>query len=215
MAHKSPSTLADSRPKHMSSPISLHGIDISSLDARDVFGLTMGSDLSSLPSASPDLSRAREDVDRQNSRSAHSPSLSAGRITDDDHISHFDPPPESRSRSVSTWIYPSRQPTGSSPALSIRAKDSDNPLSESELSVLLHASLTVLSTSRSCTDHSSARSKPAPVHHRCFTSLSSRFFHFGLQSYLEQHKTQARQKAHACSRKIKVTACRRPAQRPD
>lgn len=137
MAYKSPSTLADSRPKHMSSPISLHGIDISSLDARDVFGLTMGSDLSSLPSASPDLSRAREDIDRQSSHSGHSPSLSAGRVTDDGHISHFDPPTDSRSRSVSTWIYPSQQPAGSSPGLSIRAKGSDNPLSESECCLLL------------------------------------------------------------------------------
>jgi hypothetical protein len=139
MAYKSPSTLADSRPKHMSSPISLHGIDISSLDARDVFGLTMGNDFSSHPSASPDLSRAREDVDRRSSRSTHSPSLSADRITDDGHISHFDPPPDSRSRSVSTWIYPSRQPTDSSPGLSIRAKDGDNPSSESKPRLLLRA----------------------------------------------------------------------------
>lgn len=137
MAHKSPSTLADSRPKHMSSPISLHGIDISSLDARDVFGLTIGSDLSSLPSASPDLSRPREDADRRSSRSAHSPSLSAGRITDDGQVSHFGPPSDSRSRSVSTWVYPSQRPTGSSPALSIRAKDNDDPLSESECCLLL------------------------------------------------------------------------------
>ncbi|KAG2165108.1 hypothetical protein VTO58DRAFT_108119 [Aureobasidium pullulans] len=126
MAHKSPSTLADSRPKHMSSPISLHGIDISSLDARDIFGLGMPSELTALPTASPDLSRTREDPDRQSSRSAHSPSLSAGRITDDSTVSHFDPPPESRSRSVSTWIYPYRKAPGSSPSLSIRAKDNDD-----------------------------------------------------------------------------------------
>ncbi|KAI5267797.1 hypothetical protein E4T47_07922 [Aureobasidium subglaciale] len=122
MAYKAP----DARPKHMSSPISLHGIDISSLDARDVFGLGMDNGLTALPSPSPDLSRAREDGDRQSFRSAHSPSLSAGRITDDTTVSHFDPPPDSRSRSVSTWIYPYRKPPGSSPALSIRAKDCDD-----------------------------------------------------------------------------------------
>lgn len=68
-------------------------------------------------------------------------------------------------------------------------------------------SLTVLSNSCSCTEHSSARSKPAPVHHKYFTSLSSGLFYFSLQSQLKQYKTQTRQEAHACARQIKITAC--------
>ncbi|KAI4727318.1 hypothetical protein E4T49_04902 [Aureobasidium sp. EXF-10728] len=166
--------MADARPKHMSSPISLHGIDISSLDARDVFGLTMGSDLAALPTASPDLSRAPEDVDRQSFRSAHSPSLSADRITDDGPVSHFDPPSESRTRSVSTWIYPYRRPPGSSPALSIRAKDSDDastaplpvvpPLDSSQrpfTAAAPHPSPAVHSTSASNLNSNNIKPKPS------------------------------------------------------
>jgi hypothetical protein len=129
MAHKSPPPPAvhsDSRSKHMSNPISLHGVDISALDARDVC-VGVAGELTSMPYTSPNLSQDR----RQSLRSAHSPSLSAGTITADASVSHFDSPPGSRPRSVSNWVYPHRPAPASSSALSIRTKDGDNGACES------------------------------------------------------------------------------------
>lgn len=111
MAHSS-----DTRPKHMSSPISLHGVDITALDARDVC-LGMPADF-----------QLTDDSPR---RQRHSPSLSAGRIPDPDPDPDDGPAADSRSRSLSTWIYPYRRPPGSSPSLSARAKDADDAACES------------------------------------------------------------------------------------
>lgn len=112
--------LEDDGARRPSSTMDLHGIDITALDARDIHLST--ATLTPLP-ASPD------DREREQAKSFfgnHTPSPAAPRNQEDSPVTRQDTTTESRSKSISNWMYSHRKASGSTQGLSLRRKDSDS-----------------------------------------------------------------------------------------
>ncbi|GAB7357227.1 hypothetical protein MBLNU459_g8208t1 [Dothideomycetes sp. NU459] len=106
--------------RRTSSPMDLHGIDITALDARDIHLSTAS--LTPLP-ASPD---ERERDQTKSFFGNHAPSPSTTRVKEDNPVSRQEPAGESRAKSISSWMYSHRKASGSTQVLSARRKDSDS-----------------------------------------------------------------------------------------